>query len=114
MSYVNYRLIHNMIQIRKKKWRLLLRGCDRVLTDESGEVAVQQTCLTLIWTRHPSRCFLRHSPMGIGPRCSFQYDNGRVEECIKGEVVNDGMERIRVHMAKELAQWKASIQNKIS
>lgn len=71
-------------------------------------------CLTLIWTRHPRRCFLRHSPIGIGPRCSVQYDNGRVEECIKGEVVNDGMERIRVHMAKELAQWKASIQNKIS
>ena len=51
--------------------------------------------------------FSMASRVGIGPRCFVQYDNGRVEQFLEGEVVNDGMERIGVPVARALARWHA-------
>ncbi|KAI8113428.1 hypothetical protein M9435_003430 [Picochlorum sp. BPE23] len=51
--------------------------------------------------------FSMASRVGIGPQCFVQYDNGRVEEFLEGEVVNDGMERIAVPVAQALARWHA-------
>eukprot|EP00889_Picochlorum_renovo_P000526 jgi/Picre1/27556/NNA_000523.t1 len=52
--------------------------------------------------------FSMASRVGIGPQCFVQYDNGRVEEFLEGEVVNDGMERIGVPVAQALARWQLS------
>lgn len=47
------------------------------------------------------------SDLGIGPRCFVTYDNGRIEEFLEGWVVHDGMEKIRLHVARELARFHA-------